>query len=415
MLREYLNLPSPIHILCLGQFINRAGSFVLVFLTIYVSEKLGYGKTFAAQCMGVFGLGSIFAALIGGQLADQIGRRFVMLGALFGGAAFLIVLGAVESRLDVLLAVFLFALVAETFRPACSAMLGDFTTPEQRPAAFGLYYISINLGFACGPPIGGVLADISYDLLFWADAITMIVFAVIIVIFLPESRPSTKESIKEGTTSVDEVPVLVAVQRILRDGPFVMFCAANFLVAIVFMQAFGTLPMHIKDIGYSNFECGTLMAINGILIFVCQLPLTHYLERFNAMSNILVGGIFIAVGFGLYALPIRWEVAAGMHLAVLILSIVTWTTGEMMQAPFKHSVVTDLAPTALRARYMGLLGMSYSLALTIGAPLGGFILEHNGAEQLFMICFAVCSVGVVAYRLCFHRVSRRSAAAAALS
>lgn len=409
MFRDYVNLPRPIHILCLGQFINRAGSFVLVFLTIYISEQLGYGKTFAAQCMGVFGLGSIFASLVGGQLADQIGRRFVMLAALLGGAVFLLVLSVAESKVAVLLSILCYALVAEAFRPACSAMLGDFALPEQRPSAFGLYYISINLGFACGPPIGGVLADISYNLLFWGDALTMVVFALIIAACLPESRPTQQED----ASTIEDVPLWLAVRRILQDAPFLMFCASNFLIAIVFMQGFGTLPMHIKDVGYSNFECGLLMAINGILIFACQLPLTHYLERFNAMANIVVGGIFITVGFGMYYLPLQWNVAAGVHLVVLILAVVTWTTGEMMQAPFKHTVVTNLAPTELRARYMGLLGMSYSLALTIGAPLGGFVLEHHGAASLWVACFLVSSLGVVAYRFCYQPVTRRSEVATA--
>ncbi len=412
MLREYVNLPRPIHILCFGMFINRAGSFVLVFLTIYVSEKLGYGKTFAAQCMGVFGLGSIFASLIGGQLADQIGRRFVMLIALFGGAIFLILLGEVESKWAVLASILCYSLIAETFRPACSAMLGDFTTPEQRPLAFGLFYISINLGFACGPPIGGVLADISYGLLFWGDAITMIVFALIIFLLLPESRPQGTDL---KSVEQNDVPVADAIKRILTDGPFVLFCFATFLIAVVFMQSVATLPMYIRDLGYSNFETGSLMAINGILIFVVQLPLTHYLERYNAMGNILVGGILIAGGFGLYYLPARWEVAVGMYLAVLILAVIIWTTGEMMQAPFKQTVVTNLAPPELRARYLGLFSMSYSLALTIGAPLGGFALEQYGAETLWSGCFAVSLVGVATYRLCYRPVSSRSDAVATTS
>lgn len=411
MFRDYINLPRPIHILCCGMFINRAGSFVLVFLTIYVSEKLGYGKTFAAQCMGVFGFGSMIASLVGGQLADQIGRRFVMLTAMFGGAAFLVLLSQVESKPAVLGTILSYALIAEMFRPACSAMLGDFTTPEQRPLAFGLFYISINLGFACGPPIGGFLADYSYSYLFWGDALTMVAFAMIILLMLPESRPKPANDVER----LDEVPVRMAIRRILSDTPFLMFCVATFLIAVVFMQSVATLPMHIKDLGYSNLETGALMAINGVLIFIVQLPLTHYLEKFNAMSNILIGGILIAIGFGLYFLPLRWEVAAGIHLAMLILAVLVWTTGEIMQAPFKQTVVTNLAPTELRARYLGLFSMSYAWALTIGAPLGGWVLENHGAETLWILCCGVSTFGVIMYRLCYSPVSQRSEAVATAS
>jgi predicted MFS family arabinose efflux permease len=396
MLREYVDLPRPVHILCLGMFINRAGSFVLVFLTIYISEQLGHGEAFAAQCMGIFGFGSIFASLLGGQLADQIGRKTVMVSAMFGGAALLAVLSMATSKPAIAITILAYALVAETFRPACSAMLGDFTTPAQRPIAFGLFYISINLGFACGPPIGGILADISYTLLFFGDAATMAVFGVIIALLLPESKTLLTD---ETDAPLVKVSAMEAIRRILADGPFLMFCIATLLIAMVFMQSFSTLPLHIKRAGYNNTEFGALMAINGLMIFFVQLPLTHYLERYNAMSNLVVGGILIAIGFGLYFLPIS--------LFVLIAAVLVWTLGEIMQAPFKQTVVTNLAPVALRARYLGLFSMCYSLALTIGAPLGGFVFEEYGPRALWKSCFCVATLGVAAYAIAYRSITSR--------
>jgi predicted MFS family arabinose efflux permease len=113
MIRKYTGLSAPVHILCIGSFINRAGSFAFVFLTIYVSEQLGFGITFATQCFGVFGLGSIVASLVGGQLADRYGRRSIMLIALFGGAIILVVLGVVRSQLAFVTLVLLFALTMD--------------------------------------------------------------------------------------------------------------------------------------------------------------------------------------------------------------------------------------------------------------------------------------------------------------
>lgn len=396
MLREYLDLPRSVHILCAGMFINRAGSFVMVFLTIYVTEQLGFEKTFAAQCMGMFGLGAIAASLIGGQLADQIGRKVVMLTAMFGGAILLLALSAAESRTAVLLTIFAYALVAETFRPACSAMMGDLTEPSQRPASFGLYYICINLGFACGPPIGGILADVSYKFLFWGDALTMAAFGLIIGCFVPESQAA----VPEDTPTPDDVPVTVAVKRILSDGPFVLFCLATFLLSLVFMQSVATLPIFIKDAGYSNSEFGVFMAINGLLIFLVQLPLTHFLERFNAMSNIVVGGILIGIGFGMY----YWPATSFL----LVAAVLVWTVGEMMQAPFKQTVVTNLAPPELRARYLGLFSMSHSLALMVGAPIGGFILSNHGSQALWSVCFTISLAGSLTYAATYRTVSSRS-------
>ena len=407
MLRDYTSLPRAVKVLCLGSLINRAGSFVLIFLTIYVSEQLNFGNMFAALCMGTYGLGSIFAAIIGGQLADQFGRKVVMFGALFGGAVLLVALSFAATKTSVLLTILLYGIVADTFRPACSAMIGDLTTIAQRPAAFGLFYIAINLGFACGPPIGGLLADISYTLLFWGDALTMSAFGFIIIFCVDETKGravSDSQPSEQDTPAREiparEIPALEAARRILTDGPFVLFCASTFLISLVFMQSMATLPIHIRSQGYSNAEFGLFMSLNGILIFVCQLPITHLLQRFNPMLNIAAGASLIAIGFGLYALP--------GTVPLLLIAVCVWTLGEMAQAPFAQAVVTSLAPVELRARYMGLFTMCYALALTIGAPLGGVILKRQGATFLWLTSAGVALLAVALFCIAYGPVTNRS-------
>ena len=142
MMRHYVDLPRTVYILCAGSFINRAGSFVMLFLTIYVTEQLGAGKAFASYCIGAFGLGSVVASLLGGQLADQFGRRSTLLLALFGGPIALTALSLVSNPWMFMGMLFLFAVIMEMYRPASSAMIGDVTAGDQRPHAFGLMYIS---------------------------------------------------------------------------------------------------------------------------------------------------------------------------------------------------------------------------------------------------------------------------------
>ncbi|WP_372896869.1 MFS transporter, partial [Stieleria sp.] len=188
MFRDYLQLPLPVRILCLGSLINRAGSFVLVFLSIYASEQLGFGVPFATACIGVLGLGSMAGSLLGGHLADKVGRRGVMLLALFGGAAILLLLSTVTNRWLFMLSVGVFALVADLYRPAAAAMIADLVSIDRRPHAFALMYISVNLGFAIAPPIGGLLAGYSFEWLFWIDAASMIAYGGIIALTIEETH-----------------------------------------------------------------------------------------------------------------------------------------------------------------------------------------------------------------------------------
>lgn len=430
MLRPYLQLPRPVHILCAGTFVNRAGSFVLVFLTLYISEDLKLGIPFATLCIGILGFGSLIASLVGGQLADQIGRRFVMLVSLFGGATMLIVMSFLRDRFSLAGAIFLFALLNEMYRPAASAMIGDLVSSEQRPHAFGLMYIAINLGFAISPPIGGILATYSFDWLFWGDGATTAIYGVIILLFIVESRPglvrrgfpvipvegtdeasgvsehSGKElsPAKAQVPSYENVSIAEAARRILADSTFLLFCLSTLLITLVFMQSLSTLQLYMTQCGLSKAWVGSLLAINGAMIFVLQLPLTHLFSRYRRMSVIAAGWAIIGIGTGMTAFADVWWAFA--------IAIVIWTLGEILQAPLTHSVVNDMAPVALRGRYMGLFNMSFSAALMIGAPVGGIVFSRFGGNALWASCFGTAMVSVLLSLTIHRRVGERVHAAA---
>lgn len=385
MLRHYLELPLSVRVLCLGSLVNRAGSFVIIFLTIYASEVMGFGIGFATACIGVLGLGSMTGSIIGGHLADRLGRRRVMLLALLGGGGALLLLGELRQQWSFLLVVALFAVINDMYRPAASAMIADLVAPQRRSHAFALMYLSINLGFAIAPPLGGLLAEFSYRLLFWADAFSMILFSGIIAACIPESRPAVEPTGDGSDAASGNLPR----QTVVSDYHFVGFCLAGFLTAIVFMQGFSTLPIHIRQSGFSNLEFGCLMSVNGLLIALFQLPTTHWTSRFRPMSVLVTGGVLIAIGFGLNAF--------GATVGILLLTITVWTIGEILQAPYNQSIVTQLAPPELRGRYLGVFSLAIAAAITIGAPLGGQLLDQFGPAVLWTTMSCIALVAVVIY------------------
>lgn len=390
MLRQYLNLPRPVHILCLGMFINRAGSFIIPFLAIYIAQKLGYGVSFATWTMGAFGLGSICASLAGGHLADHIGRRVVMLAGLFGGAGVMIVMSQLSNRWAIMGAAFSLSLIADTYRPAASAMIADLTTAHERPLAFGLMYVAINLGFAIAPVVGGFLAEKSFQLLFWGDALTCSAYGVIIFLFIRETRPVSGKASADGSQDDGaKVPLREAARHILHDGPFLRFCAASLLFAIVFMQAMSTLPLYLAGLGIGEKDYGRIIAFNGAMITLLQLPLTARLNRYNRAYIVTVAAVITGIGFGLNALAtLRWH---------FIVTVVVWTFGEMMQSPYMHAIVGDMAPVKLRARYMGVFTLMYALAISFGVPAGGQVLSRFGGEALWVSTLVISLLGACIY------------------
>lgn len=401
MLRDYLRLPLPVRILCFGSLINRAGSFVMVFLAIYASEQLGFGVPFATSCIGVFGLGAMMGSLLGGYLSDRVGRKSVMLVALCGGAGILLCMSLLTNRWAFMASVGCFAMVADLYRPAASAMIADLVTVDRRAHAFALMYISINLGFAIAPPLGGILASVSFQWLFWIDAMTMISYAILIYVAIEDTRCASHSASNEISVDPDlpQISILESANRIIKDTTFLWFCLSSLMMALVFVQAMSTLPIFIRQSGYSNLQFGLLMSVNGMLIVMLQLPLTHWFAKSNAMSVVAAGGVLIAIGFGL--------TAAGGGVWWLALTIVIWTLGEILQAPFKQAIVTEMAPRELRGRYLGVFSMCFSLALTIGSPVGGEVLHRYGPTRLWLSVFVIAAIAVALYAAIHPAVTRR--------
>ena len=240
MFSQFLKLSRTVHILCLGAFINRAGTFLVPFLTLYLQKELDFDVKFATRAMGVFGVGTLLAYITGGQLADQIGRRVVMLISLFSTAAILLVFGYLQSGWTIMGVLLLFSFASEMYRSACSAMIADVTDPEQRTHAFGLMYVAINLGFAAATFVGGHLAVYSFQLLFWGDALTAFAFGVIIFITIRETLPSLKlgrevadgvlpeKAVAEGAS--DQVSIREAARHIVTNWTFVAVWFGGFCV-----------------------------------------------------------------------------------------------------------------------------------------------------------------------------------------
>ena len=428
LLQQYRQLPATVHLLCVGSFINRVGSFVMLFLSIYISEELQLGADFASYCIGAFGCGSVISALIGGQLADQFGRRRTMLLALFGGAATLLLLSQVRTGWLFMLVLFLFAMIVDMYRPASTALIGDAVSDAQRPHAFGLLYLSFNLGFAVAPPLGGYLAGKSFQYLFWADAATTAMYGVVVLLTIREIRSfpahatdsrqaalagetpvSAADAAASATITTPKVTPLIpakprsaiaALRHLLHDHNFLLFMTCSLLTNIVFMQSFVTLPLYLYRLGFNELEFGRMICLNGALIVLLQLPATHLLSRFPRGKVLICGELLMAAGFSLTAFATT--------APAILLTITLWTLGEILQAPWKPTLVSEMAPLDLRARYMGLFSITHALSIALGAPIGGFVLAHFGATVLWPCAGLLLALTSLLYALLFRRLAQQT-------
>jgi MFS family permease len=366
-------MPRAVWVLFAGTLVNRFGSFVLIFLALYLTRR-GFTAPQAGLAMGAYGAGAISASIVGGWLADHIGRRNSIVLSMVSSAAVMLAFPHAESYWLLVTLSLLAGTCAEFYRPAAAALIADVTTPGQRVTAYALYRLAINLGFAAGPAVGGFLATRSFTILFVGDAITSLLYAVIAMFALPNRVGD------HHTTA----PKRSALPVILKDTPFLLFISSTFAASTVFMQHVSSYPLQLDSYGYASSVFGLLISINGVIICLVELPLSSYAQRRNHNAVMTLGMVVIGVGFAMTGFV--------RTLPLLAVSVVIWTFGEMLYFPRASAHIANISPPDMRGRYHGAWGIAWGLGAVLG-PIAGTSLFAFNPLVLWLACGALAFVG----------------------
>src|SRR5712691_5569501 len=182
-------LPPAVRLLVAGTFINKAGSFIVPFLTIVLKRELGLPGSAVGALVAAYGAGSIVSILTGGALTDRMGRRSTLLASLLGGGALAVLMGLAPTLRVFVPLLVAFGFVADLYRPAAAAMISDLVPSHDRAVGFAALRLAVNLGFACGMVLGGVIADWNWRVLFVADGATTLAYAAMVYFLIAETRP----------------------------------------------------------------------------------------------------------------------------------------------------------------------------------------------------------------------------------
>lgn len=388
-LRRYINnfrgFRREIWILAIITFINRAGTMVLPFLSKYLKENLHFTYEQVGWIMVAFGLGSMLGSWLGGKLSDKMGFYKVMIFSLFTSGILFFVLQYITSFWGLCFGMFSIMAIADMFRPAMFVSLSVYAKPENRVRALSLVRLSVNLGFAAGPTLGGlIILGMGYQGLFWVDGSTCIIAIIIFALSVKE-----KKAIPLG---VGEIPVKINRKSIYKDRPYWLLLFIIFIIAMVFFQIFTTLPLYHHDkFGLTEFQTGLLLSLNGLLVFLLEMPIVSSFERNNVdkVKIILYGALFVSLGYFILLFD-SW-------IAILIVSIVFLSIGEILAFPFTNAVALNRAPKGQEGQYMGLFTMSFSLAHIACSKTGLDIIAHFGYQTNWIV---MGTLGMLAVLCC---------------
>ncbi|MFF9560634.1 MDR family MFS transporter [Streptomyces albus] len=385
-------LPRQFWWLWTSTLVNRLGAFVATFLALYLTAERGFSASYAGLVGALYGLGGVVSSIGAGVLTDRLGRRPTMLTAQVATALSVASLSLVTHPVAIAAVAFAVGMSSSASRPAVQAMIADIVRPEDRVRAFSLNYWAINLGFAVSSAGAGFIARYSYHLLFFGEAVMLLATAVVVFLRLPESRPAAGSDDTSGTAPASGAsPAAVSLWTVLRDKRFMVVVGLNLLLASVIQQAFVSLPVAMGEQGLGSADFGTVIAVNGVLIVLLQIPLSRFIEHRSPAALLIVSALLTGYGFGMNAFA--------ASAAFYTVAVVVWTLGEMINAPTQMSLVVRLSPTHGRGRYQGVYSLSWALA-SLGAPLaGGTVIDHFGAAALWAACAAVGTLAAAGYAL----------------
>ena len=393
-LDTFRGLSKEVWWLALITLINRAGTMVIPFLSLYLINSLNFTLSDVGWIMSFFGLGSVFGSWLGGKLTDKIGSYKIMYTSLFLTGVLFIAIQYVTTFEGFCTGIFLLMLIADTFRPAMFVALSSYSKPENKTRSVTLIRLAINLGFSAGPVVGGlIITTLGYGGLFWIDGITCIFAGILLLKVLHPKKARV----------LDEIKVTNPVSA-YSDKVFWMFLIAMMLFGVVFLQYFSTIPLYYKEVHHlSELEIGLLMGMNGFLIFVLEMPLVKWLENktYTKTGLMLVGVVLTALSFVVLNVT-TW-------VGILIVGMLLMTIGEMIAFPFSNAFAMERAKKGNQGEYMALYSIAFSFAHIFGHNSGMQLIDKLGYDSTWNIIVVLAVLSAV-FMLILMRVLKKEKA-----
>jgi predicted MFS family arabinose efflux permease len=389
---SFKGLSKEIWYLALITLVNRAGTMVIPFLSLYLNKDLDFSKDDVGWILVCFGIGSVIGSWSGGKLTDKIGFYKVMSFSLFITGLSFIALQYITSFWGLCFAILFLMSVADTFRPALFVSLKTYSKPENRTRSLALIRLAINAGMGIGPTIAGLVIVVKgYGILFWIDGVTCILAILLFRYLVKEPK---KAIIKTET----KIPILEK-NSVYHDKTYWIFLGICFYVGMAIFQLIFTLPLYYEDVfGLNEFKIGLIMFLNVGIIVVFEMPLISYLEKrlIPVIKHITVACVLLTLSY--------YVLYQNFWIGILIVSIIIITFSEMLGFPYTNKFAINRAKEGFEGSYMALYSVSFSLAHIFGAKIGLDVIDQYGYQANWLLTGTYGTLGVLLSFWLKHRV-----------
>ncbi|ADY01649.1 major facilitator superfamily MFS_1 [Vulcanisaeta moutnovskia 768-28] len=317
---------------------------------------------------------SSIAFVIGGYLADFLGRVRTMIISAVVSSIVLIIAYLINRPLVVVIMVLIQSFFNNVYGVANTSIVGDYARSfSSLVRYFSRLRVGINAGWAIGPAIGGLLYEV------YGFRVLMLLGSIIPLAALPL------------LVSLNEPNYMVETGLTFHvNKSFALFLIPTFLTFLVMGQlGFPLLTYYNAHDGLTTFQVGLLYMENGLLVVFLQDLIGRYLKKPSLISlgMVIYGVSYLTVAF----IPnFAWAIADMFFI----------TFAEMIVSPLSQSIANTLADPRTRGRYMGLYSLVTGLGRTTASSISSLLLPYALRQPLamwgFVFAVSLSSTGLYA-------------------
>ena len=381
--------PGAVRWLLCCMFVNQLGAFVSVFLVLYLVHA-GFDAGRAGLALGAYGAGGVLGALLGGALADRVGRRTAISGAMLCAAVLTVslsVLATPHAYGALLVAVLATGAATAASRPAAAAMVADLVPAERLVMTVSMSRLALNCGAVIGPFLAATLMSVSWSLLFWVDGLTAAACALLAWRSLPCGPTRAETSEPAPATAAASADATAGYGALLRDRRFLLYLFAMLASALIYMQYFTVLPLKIAADGHSELVYSAVLALSAGLVISCELFVTRRVQNRRPAIVATSGVALLAIGLAGYGL------SGGLWL--LFATTLVGVLGQIVSGPTMFAHPQRVATAGSRGRYTGATHALFGLGTALGPVLG--VLAWNAlGDGVWTLCGVIGALAAVA-------------------
>jgi len=368
-------LPGPVLVLQAGNALNYFGTgLVLPFEIIYLHQARGFSTATAGLVLAtVMGTAAV-VTLPSGALLDRFRAKPILitgnLASALGYAAFAFVDRPWQAFVCAAVGGAGFGFVGT----AGQVLTLTLVSAEQRAASTALRRVAGNFGLGSGATVAGFIVAFAHDLrafqvLYLFDAVTFVVFALVVLVWIPDPGLAHAPSASEGAQGF---------RAVARDRLLLALIAGNLALVMIGGAFFSNIlpPFAEAHTPVGPIGIGVVVFINTFFIVVAQVPATRAVARMRRTHALFATSAIFAVGLlAVLLAPLTHStLAATTVLSGVAILIAIAECGQFIVL---GPLVAEIAPPHLLGRYLSLYQLSFMVGVALGPAVGGVLLATS--------------------------------------